>query len=95
MANILKYPLLTEKTTTLQSKNNQYCFVVDINANKFQIKDEVEKLKKGVEVVSVRTITVRGKVKRMGRFMGKRSNFKKALVRLKAGQSLELFEATA
>ena len=92
---ILKHPLLTEKTSNLQAASNQYTFVVDTEANKHDIKREVEKLKKGIEVESVRTAIVRGKVKRIGRSMGKRSNWKKAVVRLKAGQTLELFEATA
>lgn len=95
MKSILKYPLLTEKTSALQARNNEYTFVVDPAARKDQIRSEVEALKKGIEVESVRTLVVRGKIKRMGRFQGKRSNFKKAVVRLKAGQTLELFEATA
>jgi len=95
MKSILKHPLLTEKTSNLQAKANQYTFVVDLKANKTQIKKEVEALKSGIEVESVRTLVMRGKVKRVGRSMGKRTNWKKALVRLKAGQTLELFEATA
>ena len=95
MKSILKYPLLTEKTSTLQAKANQYTFVVDVDANKTEIGREVEALKKGIKVESVRTLIVRGKVKRMGRSFGKRSNFKKAIVRLQAGQTLELFETTA
>jgi len=94
MNSIIKYPLLTEKSSAQQAKNNEFTFVVDLNARKDQIRAEVEALKKGVEVESVRTMVIRGKVKRMGRFQGKRSNFKKAIVRLKAGQTLELFEAT-
>ena len=95
MKSVLKYPLLTEKTSALQAKNNEYTFIVEVDANKDEIRAEVEGLKKGIEVESVRTMVVRGKVKRMGRFQGKRSNFKKAIVRLKTGQTLELFEATA
>ncbi len=93
MRQILKYPLITEKSSTLQGSSNQYVFVVDSSANKIEIKDAVEALKKGIEVTSVQTLINRGKVKRIGRSMGKRSNVKKAIVRLKAGQTLELFEA--
>jgi large subunit ribosomal protein L23 len=90
---ILKYPLITEKSSALQGSSNQYVFVVDSSANKIEIKNAVEALKKGVEVTSVQTLINRGKVKRIGRSVGKRSNVKKAIVRLKAGQTLELFEA--
>lgn len=93
MKSVLKYPLLTEKSSTAQANWNQYTFVVDLKANKTEIKKEVESLKSGIEVESVRTIVFRGKTKRMGRSQGKRSNWKKAIVRLKAGQTLELFEA--
>lgn len=92
MKKTIKHALVTEKSSNLQAVNNQYVFVVDGKANKLEIKKEVEGLKSGIEVVSVRTANVRGKVKRMGRSSGKRSNWKKALVRLKAGQTLELFE---
>jgi len=89
---VIRFPLLTEKTSAAQSGNNHYVFVVDVNANKFEIKREVEALKKSIKVESVRTMIIRGKMKRMGAYMGKRSNFKKAIVKLKAGQTLELFE---
>jgi len=92
MKRVIQYPLVTEKSSNNQSAFNQYSFLVDIKANKLDVKREIESLKKGVEVQSVRTITVRGKVKRLGRTMGKRSNFKKAIVRLKAGQTIELFD---
>lgn len=93
MRRVIKFPLVTEKSSTLQGLHNQYAFVVDARANKHEIKNEVEQMKKDLEVVSVRTAVVRGKVKRLGRSIGKRSNWKKAIVRLKAGQTLELFEA--
>ena len=93
MRRVIKHALVTEKSSALQSTHNQYVFVVELDANKLEIQKEVENLKKGVEVECVRTTIVRGKVKRMGRSIGKRSNFKKATVRLKAGQTLELFEA--
>jgi large subunit ribosomal protein L23 len=92
MNRIIRHPLITEKTSNLQSQGNQYVFLVDPKANKLQIKKEVMALKPGIEIEDVRTLIVRGKVKRLGRSMGKRTNFKKAIVRLKAGQTLELFE---
>jgi large subunit ribosomal protein L23 len=93
MKRAIKHALVTEKSATIQANNNQYVFVVESGANKLEIKKEVEALKNGIEVISIRTINVRGKVKRMGRSIGKRSNWKKALVRLKAGQTLELFDS--
>lgn len=93
MRRAVKFALVTEKASNLQSGFNQYVFVVEEDANKFEIKSEVESLKSGIEVVSVKTMNFRGKVKRMGRSVGKKSNWKKAIVRLKPGQTLELFEA--
>lgn len=93
MSKAIKYALVTEKSSNNQSLNNQYSFVVSECANKTEIKKEVEAMKSGLEVISVQTVTVRGKMKRMGRSIGKRSNWKKAIVRLKQGQVLELFEA--
>ncbi|MBN8554051.1 MAG: 50S ribosomal protein L23 [Deltaproteobacteria bacterium] len=93
MRKLIKYPHVTEKASNLQSNLNQYVFVVEKDANKFEIKKAVEALKKNIEIESIRTVVVRGKVKRLGMTKGKRSNWKKAIVRLKEGQSLELFEA--
>ena len=93
MKRVLKYPLVTEKSSALQSGANQYSFVVSLDATKDQIQKEVESLKKNIDVEEVRTAVVRGKIKRVGRSLGKRSNWKKAIVRLKAGQTLELFES--
>lgn len=73
----------------IQDKNNQYAFVVDSIANKIEIKRAVE-LKYSVKVLEVNTLTVRGKTKRMGRFAGKRPDWKKAIVTLKAGDKIEL-----
>ena len=92
MKRVIKHALITEKSSNLQANGNQYVFVVEPSANKLQIRDAVRALKAGIDVEEVRTLVVRGKVKRLGRSIGKRSNFKKAFVRLKAGQTLELFE---
>lgn len=92
MREVVKYPIITEKTSRLQGEHNQYSFAVDRRANKFQIKEAVEALKKDLTVVSVRTQIIRGKVKRMGTSQGKRPNWKKAVVKIKEGQSLDLLE---
>jgi large subunit ribosomal protein L23 len=88
---ILKSPLITEKISGLQETQRKYAFEVDRNANKIEIKKAVEK-RFNVEVESIRTMNVRGKLKRLGRFQGYRSSWKKAIVTLKAGQSLNFFE---
>ncbi|MBN1301287.1 MAG: 50S ribosomal protein L23 [Melioribacteraceae bacterium] len=94
MHNILIRPLLTEKMTDLNEKYKQYGFVVDINANKIEIAKAVE-TKFEVEVVSVNTIRHKGKTKtqftRKGKFSGRTPKYKKAIVTLKEGQSIDLF----
>ena len=86
---ILVHPLLTEQMVILQDEQNQYGFAVGRKANKIQIKDAIEK-KYGVTVESVRTLNMQGKTKRMGRFVGRRAAWKKAIVTLKAGDKIEL-----
>ena len=91
MTGILIQPLLTEKMTALTSKR-QYAFKVDLNANKITIAKAVEK-KFNVTVTSVRTANVKGKVKaqmtKRGRISGRRSDWKKAVVTLKDGQTID------
>jgi large subunit ribosomal protein L23 len=87
--SVLRKPLLTEKVAAIQDKNNQYAFVVDPLANKVEIKRAVE-LKYSVKVMDVNTMCIRGKVKRLGRFSGKRADWKKAIVTLKKGETIEL-----
>jgi large subunit ribosomal protein L23 len=83
---IIRRPLVTEKSTVLRESGvNILAFEVDINANKIQVKSAVEELFK-VKVQEVRLFNVRGKVKRMGRYAGKRRDWRKAYVRLKAGE---------
>jgi len=89
--DVIKKPLVTEKTATEKDANNVVAFVVDRDANKIEIKQSVEKLFK-VEVTSVKTINVAGKVKRVGKSTGKRSNWKKAYVTLKEGSNIDFFE---
>ena len=88
--DVLIRPIITEKTTLLMQEN-KYTFQVPLNANKVEIRKAVESIY-NVKVEKVATIRVLGKTKRMGRTMGKRSDYKKAIVTLKAGESIELFE---
>ncbi len=82
---IIRRPLVTEKSTLIRETANVIAFEVDPKANKIQVKAAVEELFK-VKVAEVRLFNVRGKVKRMGRFEGKRRDWRKAYVRLKAGE---------
>jgi len=88
---ILKRPLLTEKLSQLQDARNQYAFEVDRRANKIEIKQAIEQRFK-VHVLSVRTMMMKGKMKTLGRFTGPRSDWKKAVVTIKAGEQLVVFE---
>ncbi|MCJ7457809.1 MAG: 50S ribosomal protein L23 [candidate division Zixibacteria bacterium] len=88
---IILRPLVTEKSTDLRVKEDKYAFEVDLKANKPEIKKAIEELFK-VNVVGVHTMIVHGKVKRMGRFEGKRPNWKKAIVSFKKGEKIDFFE---
>ncbi len=89
---ILIAPLITEKTTSQQKSSNSYTFKVSLNANKIEIRKAVEAVF-NVSVIDVNTINQRGKIKRMGRFSGKRADWKKAIVKLKAGDKISDFES--
>lgn len=89
---VLIQPLLTEKITALREQSNTVGFLVHPGANKVQIRQAVESLLK-VKVAKVNVLNIRGKVKRMGRFVGRRSDWKKAFVTLREGEKLELFES--
>lgn len=91
---VIKGPLITEKLDKAREKGRQYSFLVDRKANKHDIAQAVAKQFK-VTVESVRTLVMRGKIKRVGTSMGKRSNFKKAFVTIKEGDKIELFEGGA
>ena len=82
---IIRRPLVTEKSTMLREDTNIIAFEVDPKANKIQVKSAVEELFK-VKVAEVRLFNVRGKMKRMGRWAGKRRDWRKAYVRLKDGE---------
>lgn len=89
--SVVRKALITEKGTLLRERRNQYHFEVAIDANKIEIKRAVEAIF-SVKVDCVRTQQVRGKVKRQGRYAGKRSDWKKAIVTLKPDQKIDLFE---
>ena len=89
--DILIRPLITERTTDLMAEG-KYVFVVDKNANKIQIADAVKEVF-NVKVEDVNTVNVKPKTKRMGRSVGKTAGYKKAIVKLAAGETIEFFSA--
>ncbi len=93
MHDLLQRPLYTEKGLNLKEKENKIIFKVKKSANKSEIKKAVEQLFK-VKVADVNTINVLGKKKSLGRYAGKTSDWKKAIVTLKKGEKLELGEGS-
>ena len=89
--DIVVRPIITEKSTLLKDAGNQYVFEVQRAANKIEIKKAVEKLFK-VKVVSVHVSNMEGKKKRLGRFAGKKSDWKKAIVKLSPKDKITIFE---
>lgn len=89
---ILNRPLVTEKSTLQKEECNQVVLKVRRDANKVEIRKAVEDLL-GAKVVAVNTQVIRGKTKRLGRSVGRRPNWKKAIVTLAAGEQVEFFEA--
>ncbi|MBI3780882.1 MAG: 50S ribosomal protein L23 [candidate division NC10 bacterium] len=89
--HIIRRPLITEKGTELKNRANHYLFEVARDANKIEIKRAIESLFR-VKVLQVRTISVQGKEKRVGRYVGRTPNWKKAVATLKEGDSIEFFE---
>ena len=91
---IIKKPVITEKMTAISEKLNRFAFIVDRNANKYQIKDAVEKLY-DVKVVAVNTMNYDGKRKsrytKAGVITGRTASFKKAIVTLKEGDTIDFF----
>lgn len=92
MKDTLVRPLVTEKTTGSLGTDRTYAFEVALLASKHDVKAAIEQFY-GVRVAQVRTLIVRGKVKRFGRHTAKRSNWKKAYVTLAEGHSLNLYQA--
>ena len=90
VTDVLKKPVLTEKSMTLSAEENKYTFDVDVNANKIEIKQAVEAMF-GVKVESVNVMNVKPKKKRMGRYEGKTNRRRKAIVKLAEGESINYF----
>ncbi|HTP24703.1 MAG TPA: 50S ribosomal protein L23 [Anaeromyxobacteraceae bacterium] len=89
--DVLRRPLVTEKSERNREAARQFAFEVHRGATKIQVKTAVEKLF-SVHVTAIRTSILRGKNKRVGRNFGRRPNWKKAIVTLKEGESISLFE---
>jgi large subunit ribosomal protein L23 len=91
LSQVVQRPLITERCADLRERDNKVIFQVHPDANKHEIKQAVEHYF-GVKVVEVRTMNVLGKVKRLGRFSGKRADWKKAIVTLAEGDTIDLFD---
>jgi len=89
--DVIRSPILTEKATDLRDDLNQVAFKIDRRANKRQVLVAIEKIF-GVKVEKVRIINVPEKPKRLGKSAGTRSGYKKAIVSVKAGDKIEIFE---
>lgn len=89
--DVIIRPVVTEKSVNLAQQGNKYTFYVDKKANKIEIKKAVEDLFK-VKVLVVNTMIVKGKRKRVGRFRGRTPDKKKAIVTLRPGDKIEIFE---
>jgi len=92
LASVLVAPIVSEKSTIAAENDNQFVFKVQKVATKLEIKNAVE-LMFDVEVDSVKVLNVKGKIKRFGRSLGKRSDWKKAYVKLKAGHDIDFASA--
>ncbi|MBT3813298.1 MAG: 50S ribosomal protein L23 [Gammaproteobacteria bacterium] len=92
LSNIIKAPVVSEKSTVAAENHNRFVFKVAGQATKLQVKKSVE-LMFNVEVEKVQILNVKGKAKRFGRFMGKRSDWKKAYVKLKEGHDIDFSAA--
>jgi len=86
---IIKKPIVSEKTMELGKSHNKYVFLVDRKANSMQIKKEIENIYK-VKVEAVNIINQKGKVKRLGRSLGRRPALRKAIVTVKKGQEIDI-----
>lgn len=88
---VVKRPLITEKTTRSKEVSNWYAFEVDRRANKIQIRQAIEKIF-GVKVLEINTTTLPGKTKRFGAHLSAKKSWKKAVAKLKEGDRIELYE---
>ncbi len=89
--DIIKRPLITEKTNIQKEESNQVTFEVDPRANRIEITRAIENIF-NVKVAKTRTMHIKGKHKRRGRILGKRKDWKKAIVTLMPGQRIDFFE---
>ena len=89
--DVIRRPIISEKSTALAEVGNRYVFEVSTQANKQEIREAVQRLF-NVKVTEVRTLVMHGKLKRVGRFETKRSNWKKAIVTLGEGQKIDFFQ---
>jgi large subunit ribosomal protein L23 len=89
--DIIKRPIITEKTNNQKDAHNQVTFEIDPRSNRIEVQRAVEQIFK-VKVADVHTMNVIGKIKRRGRILGKRRNWKKAIVTLMPGERIEFFE---
>ena len=89
--HIIRRALVTEKSTSAKDESNKYIFEVDRRANKIEVATAVEKLFK-VKVLDVHVMNIAGKKKRIGRIMGEKSSWKKAIVTLAHGSRIEIHE---
>jgi large subunit ribosomal protein L23 len=89
--DLIKRPVITEKTNIQKESYNQITFEIDPLANRVEIKKAVENIF-NVRVAAVRTLQVKGKTKQRGRILGKRRNWKKAIVKLMPGERIDFFE---
>ena len=89
--NIIKSPLITEKTTIQKETSNQVSFKISRKANRVEVKNAIENIF-NVKVAGVRTMQVKGKTKQRGRIIGKRKDWKKAIVTLIAGERIDFFD---
>ena len=95
MSNVLIKPIITEKLTKLQEEKNQYAFHVRIDANKKEIKEEIERIYPEVKVTKVRTMITaskpKGRFTKSGYISGRSSKIKKAIISVKEGQQIDFF----
>ena len=89
--DVIKRPLDTEKLDRIRDRENKFAFEIDMKANKTEVKQAIEQIFK-VKVLDIKTSIVRGKFRRLGRTEGQRPNWKKAIVTLKEGDAISLFE---
>jgi large subunit ribosomal protein L23 len=89
--DLIKRPMITEKTNIQKESYNQITFEIDRRVNRVEIKKAVEDIFK-VRVAAVRTMQVKGKTKQRGRILGKRRDWKKAIVKLMPGERIDFFE---